>query len=796
MSHSRSFVVRTTTMLCLSVLLPLTGTAAHAQPAAEQAATRDFRLAPGTLGSVLAQFATQAGVRLSFGGGMVQGLQSPGLNGSYTVEAGFAALLSGTGLSAVRAGANEYTLSAAAAPVAQLEAVTVTAAYSGGLMPAFAGNQVASGASAGMLGEKSIMDTPFSITAYTSALMQQQQAQSVADVVSNDASVQNTNPRTSRFDQFSIRGFPVLNSDIALNGLYSVLPTYALAVESLERVEVLKGPNALLNGMPPSGGVGGAINVVPKRAGDTPTRQVTASYGTDDVAGGHVDLGQRFGDKGELGIRVNGAYKGGDTGVGSQHTTRGLMTLGMDYRGERTRWSVDVGHQDRKVDAPQERVGVAAAAPVPDARRVDRGYAPDWTYSNSRDSYIALRAEYDVTDSTMVYGAFGARDGDYKFLRMNVTVRDAAGNFGSSPSYFLRDENVQTGEIGARTRFATGAISHSVAFSATQFEKTFGNLSYDFAPVQSNLFSPLPTTAPSLAGLSSDIPRSGKSRLTSIALADTLSAWDERVQLTVGGRSQRVVTDQYDESGSLTSRYDERKITPAIALLGKPSQHVSLYANYVEGLSEGPTAPLTAVNANTVFAPIKSKQIEAGVKVEYGDVGATLSAFQIRRPSGLTDPVTGIYSVNGMQRNRGLELNVFGEPVSNVRLLAGLMYLDGRLTKTGNALTEGNVAPGTPRYSMNAGVEWDTPFLPGLTVTARALRTTSQYLDAANNKEIPGWTRVDVGARYAFRAGNTPVTLRATVENVFNKAYWASASSNGLTIGAPRTVLLSATVDF
>ena len=799
MSQSSSSVARATAVLCLSVLLLVAGTAqaqGQEQPPATSSAPRDYRLPAGTLGSVLAQFATQSGVRLSFAGAMVQGMQSPGLSGRYTVDAGFAALLSGTGLTAVRAGADAYTLSAASAPVAQMEAVTVTAAYSGALMPAFAGGQVASGASLGMLGEKGIMDTPFSVSAYTSALMQQQQAQSVADVVSNDASVQNTNPRTSRFDQFSIRGFPVLNSDIALNGLYSVLPTYALAVESLERVEVLKGPNALLNGMAPSGGVGGAINVVPKRAEDTPTRQVTASYGTHDVAGGHVDLGQRFGDKGELGIRINGAYKGGDTGVGSQHMTRGLMTLGMDYRGERTRWSADLGHQDRKVDAPQERVGVAAGVPVPDAGRVDRGYAPDWTYANSRDSYIALRAEHDVTDQTMVYGAFGARQGDYKFLRLNVTARDAAGNFSGSPSYFLRDEEVRTGEIGARTRFATGAVSHAVSLSATQFDKTFGNLSYDFATVRSNLYAPLATTAPSVAGLSTDIPKSGESRLTSFALADTLSVWDERLQLTVGARSQRVVTDQYDEDGNRTSRYDKRKVTPAIALLGKPSQHVSVYANYIEGLSEGPTAPLTAVNANEVFAPIKSEQIEAGVKVEYGDVGATFSAFQIRRPSGLTDPSTGIYAVNGMQRNRGLEFNVFGEPVNNVRVLAGVMFLNGRLMKTGNALTEGNVAPGSPRYSMNLGVEWDTPFLAGLTMSARALRTTSQYLDAANRQEIPSWTRVDVGARYAFRAGNTPVTLRTTVENVFNKAYWASASSNGLTIGAPRTVLLSATVDF
>ncbi|MEN5064953.1 TonB-dependent receptor [Achromobacter aegrifaciens] len=796
MSHSSAFPLRAAAALCFSILMPACA-AAQALQATTVSVSRDYRIEAGALGSALAQFATQAGVRLSFPGSMVQGLESPGLLGRYTVEAGFAVLLSGSGLRAEPAGTNAYTLAVApAGPVAQLEAVTVSAAYAGGLMPAFAGGQVASGASVGMLGEKSIMETPFSMTAYTSALMQQQQADSVADVVSNDASVQSTNPKTGRFDQFSIRGFPVLNSDIALNGLYSVLPTFALAVESLERVEILKGPNALLNGMAPSGGVGGAINVVPKRAEDTPTRQFTASYGSRNVAGGHLDLGQRFGDEGEFGIRVNGAYKGGDTAVDSQHLARGLMTLGLDYRGTRTRWSVDLGHQDRKIDAPQERVGVAAGLSVPDASRVDPGYAPDWTYAHTRDSYIALRAEHDLTDSTMIYGAFGAREGDYKFLRMNVTVRDAAGNFSGNPMYFLRDENVRTGDIGLRTRFSTGPVAHALSLGATRFEKTFGNLTHDLPRIQSNIYNPVRTPAPSLAGLSSDIPKSGESRLDSIALADELSILDGRLQLTVGGRSQRVVTDQYDENGNRTSRYDERKVTPAIALLAMPSPHISVYANYIEGLSEGPTAPVTAANANQVFAPIKSEQIEAGVKAEYGDVGATFSAFQIRRPSGLADPATNVYAVDGMQRNRGLEFSVFGEPVRDVRILASAMYLDGRLTKTSSAATEGKVAPGTPRYTMSLGVEWDTPFLAGLTVSARALHASAQYLDAANRQEIPSWTRYDLGARYAFRAGSTPVTLRATVENVFDRAYWASASANGLTIAAPRTVMLSATVDF
>jgi iron complex outermembrane receptor protein len=76
--------------------------------------------------------------------------------------------------------------------------------------------------------------------------------------------------------------------------------------------------------------------------------------------------------------------------------------------------------------------------------------------------------------------------------------------------------------------------------------------------------------------------------------------------------------------------------------------------------------------------------------------------------------------------------------------------------------------------------------------------TSSQVADAANTQRIPDWTRVDLGARYTFRRENgKPVTVRAGVENVFDKSYWSAVSTNyGLARGAPRTFLLSATFDF
>jgi iron complex outermembrane receptor protein len=124
--------------------------------------------------------------------------------------------------------------------------------------------------------------------------------------------------------------------------------------------------------------------------------------------------------------------------------------------------------------------------------------------------------------------------------------------------------------------------------------------------------------------------------------------------------------------------------------------------------------------------------------------------------------------------------------------------MDTELKKTSNGLTDGNRAAGVPRFQYNLGADWDIPGLKGAALSGRMLRTGGEYINAENTLSIPAWTRVDLGARYGFKADDKYITLRANVENVANKAYWASASTanNYLTQGEPRTLKVSATVDF
>jgi iron complex outermembrane receptor protein len=158
------------------------------------------------------------------------------------------------------------------------------------------------------------------------------------------------------------------------------------------------------------------------------------------------------------------------------------------------------------------------------------------------------------------------------------------------------------------------------------------------------------------------------------------------------------------------------------------------------------------------------------------------------------------FDVFGEQRNRGLELSVFGTPMRGMRVLGGLTLIDAEQVTTAGGVNQGKDVIGVPKTQLNLGGEWDVPNVAGLSLNARALYTAKQFADGANTQQLPSWTRVDLGASYAMRIMDRAVTLRARVDNVADKSYWASAGgypgSGYLVVGAPRTFVVSGTVDF
>ncbi|MNO43559.1 Ferrichrome receptor FcuA precursor [compost metagenome] len=768
---------------------------------AEDAPRRSYQVPAGSLGAALTRFAGLAGVNLSVDPALVSGRTSPGLSGDFAVEEGFAQLLQGSGLQLQPVGEQAYMLTPApTGSTLQLGATSIYATADTAHGDPYAGGQVARRGSQGLLGSKDFMETPFSETTYTSELVKNLQARTLGDLVASDPSVRATNPAGGRYEQFTIRGMSLFNSDVSYNGLYGILPTYTIDMEMADRVDVLKGPSQLINGISPRGSVGGGINVVPKRATDVPITSFTGNYASDSQVGGAVDIGRRFGEGDMFGVRFNGVKQSGDTEWDHQSVDREMAVLGLDFRGERLRLSTDVGHNERDTDAPQERVQVGAKAQVPHASDVRHNYAQPWSKARTKDTFGTVTGEYDVSDSVMVYAGAGARKSNHDFLRHAVAVTNNAGDFSVQPRDFTRDENVRTANAGVRNWFHTGPVSHEINLAASYFYMDFENGGARYAAAPSNLYNPVETPTPNIP-TRVDSQVYTENRSSSVALSDTLGFLDDQVLLTLGARWQRVQVDDWTDNVKGDTGYDEEKVSPSGGILFKATDKLSLYANYMEGLSQGKIAPSTSVNEDEIFPPFISRQVEVGAKYDAGAFAITTAVFRIKQPAYETNATTRVFGPNGKRENKGVEVNVFGEPLKGFRLVGGVMYIDSELTDTTNGTFDGNRAPATPEYNVSLGGEWDVPNVQGLTLTSRGIYSSSQYLDQSNNKEIDAWTRIDVGARYAFKVEEKNITLRANVENVADKRYWSSAGASddsepGLTLATPRTYLLSATVDF
>ena len=667
-----------------------------------------------------------------------------------------------------------------------------------GLPSDYSGGQVARGSKLGVLGNQDLMDAPFSVTSYTSDLIQTQQARSVADVlVNNDASVRQIGSSGDLNNDFTIRGFPVSAQDVAVNSMYGLLPYWRVPVEFAERVELFKGPTAMLSGLSPSGSVGGAINLVPKRADIEPLTKLSLQFTPDGETGTHVDVGRRFGDNHEFGVRFNGVYRGGDTAVDHQSREFSLFTLGADYQGDRLTLETDILYQKAKIDGVQRPV-ILQTNDLPSPPDADKLFGMKDSYSDSRTLTVITRGDYAINDSVNVFASIGHRQNDWDTQAANTFITDAptgATSFGSARQ--RADRDTLSAEAGMRVRVDTESIDHEFTVAYSQIDSDEG-LVYSFFPGKvGNIYQPAFDFNVDGSALDGDIPTTLEYVFQGLSLTDQMSMLDDKLKLTLGARRQWIETKNYDfNTGAKTQEYDEQVWTPLVALNYALTEQVSVYGNMIEGLSQGETAPSTANNPGETLAPYETRQYEVGVKYDGGDFGASLAAFQIEKPNAFVD-TTNTFRADGEQRNRGVEVNVFGEPFDGLRVLGGISYLIPELNKTAGGINDGEDAIGVPREQANLGVYWDVPSIPGASLNARWIYTGEANYDPANNIKVPSWRRYDIGASYRFNNLGKPVLVSLNVENLFNEDYWqASSSYGGVSINSPRTITLSTTIDF
>ena len=791
------------------LLLWVTGPASQSVAAGEM---RDYNVPASSLETALNAFGRQAGILLSFDSALVSGLDSPGINGQHDVVQGLNRLAGPAGLQVVPMTAGGYRLVAAdevavedsgeapeMLPPLTVEGIPESVRFWLSDLPeAYEGGQVGSGARVGLLGNLDVFDTPFSVTSYTSELIENQRATTLGDVIRNDPSAYAITSNQSTDEYFKIRGFNVsLSRSFHYDGLANLPNARFSTVQTLERVEVFKGPNALLNGVVSS--VGGTINLVPKRPVETSLTRITAGYDYQSRLGIHADLSQRFGSEKQFGARLNAIYRGGETATEDNKEKLGEAALALEYRGDRLKLETILDYFDRDLDRASQFILLSRnVTSVPSAPDLEDNIQQPWERSDIKFTRALFRAEYNLGKDWTVHAAYGANNFELYQLRTFSFNTKANGDFDMRVQQNSQRERHRTWNTGVRGNLKLLGITHQVSVETVRTEGKFYSVTKNTNLGVSNLYNPVFIVRPKLDPLTKRArpPKSYDRVFSSIGIADTMGFFDERVLLTAGIRRQDILEEIFNRNtGARTSKYDKSANTPAFALLVKPWSFMSLYGNYIEALEPGSTAPNSAVNAGEQLPPSETEQVEFGVKFDLDGLGLTAGVFQIERPSAFID-ANNRFGLNGEQRNRGLELNAFGELRPNLRLLGGVTYIDSELTRTQGGRFDGKDAPGVPELMAVLNLEWDASAFPGLTLTARAEHTGSAYVRNDNVLKTPSYELYSIGARYRRKIGDQQFTLRMNIDNLFNKDYWINTGGGAFGLGSPRRINLSFTMDF
>ena len=675
----------------------------------------------------------------------------------------------------------------------------------------------------GVLGKANAFTAPITVVNYDEQALNNTEARTLVDAVAKkDASVWQFGGESNTLTGLYFRGYQLDARQFSVNGLAGMYGTQGTASVQVGSAQLIKGASTAVNGMDPEGAVSGSVNIETKKAADEGNRKIGLGWFSNNRAQGTFDLGQRFGENKEFGVRANGKLRHGDTPRHGYSEDNKEFALNADYRGEKLRVAFDSIYAKRKTNGGRARIQDIqnANGRLFDAPEGKVNLAPSWQAQNTRGQTNMLTFEWDAFENAQITGGIGYNNARYYGNFASPTVTDSGLTYNSGRAR-LTDQRFKTLSMNltARGEFETGPVSHnwSAAFDRIDRKRT----TYQGArQTRSSVIDPSLDIPTQLAKLDSNLGTAWSAtpsvdtviKVNSLAVSDTLGFADNKYRLTLGGRFQAV--EQKDKLNG--RKADASRFSPMLMAAWVPQPDLVVYGNYMEDLE--PSVIRTDEDRHVTMAdPRVSRQFEVGVRKNWGDFVTTLNAFQIKRPGywfGKTTSGTDFAtrknaglaysgSEQGMERSRGIEFNTYANLLNKtLRPTFGLMYLQSTVKDYPNFADNlvNGVQVANPRVIAKAGVEWDTPFAKGLTLNGNVSYFGKSYQDTQKKSAFPSYTLVDVGARYKTKLGKNTLTVSSSVENLFNKNYWqvqrGQYDRSFAVVGMPRTYWLKAELDF
>lgn len=642
-----------------------------------------------------------------------------------------------------------------------------------------------------------LRDVPQAVSVVSSALIADQRMSSMADVARYMPGVGFAQGEGNR-DAPIMRGNSS-TSDFFVDGVRDDVQ-YFRDVYNVDRVEALKGPNAMIFGR---GGVGGVINRVTRQADWGQSREASLQFGSWDNKRFTADIGRGLNDT--VALRATALYEDSDSyrdGVGIERygfNPTVAFRVGPDTM---LRASYEYFHDERIADRGISSFNGRPVETDPSTFFGDPSQSPTEATVNLLSSILEHRIGSRITiRNRLSYG-------DYDKFYQNVfpggvnaaatTVMISAYNNATTRQNLFNQTDLivsaQTGHFGHTLLLGTEfGRQETDNFRQTGF---FSSLGANVATFHAPLTAPTISLPVAFRQSATDADTHGVTTIVSAYAQDQI-ALSERVEAVVGLRFDRFNAGVTNNRTASDFTSDDGLVSPRVGLVYKPLLPLSLYGSY--SLTYLPRAgeQLSSLSlTNQALDPEEFRNYEVGAKWDVVP-SFSLSAAVYRLDRGnviVPDPSDpAVSTLVDAQRTKGLEVGLNGNITPQWSMAGGYAYQDGKITRSISATAQAGAALAQlPTHSISLWNKYD--FTPRLAAGLGVIYRSDVFTSTDNLVVLPNWTRIDAAVYY-----NLTSMLRAqvNVENLLDEDYYLNAHSNtNITPGSPRAVRVALTTRF
>lgn len=634
-------------------------------------------------------------------------------------------------------------------------------------------------ASGAMRSSMSLMETPQAVTVIPETIIDEQLATTLGEVLNNVASLSPGSKQRNR-EVFSSRGFTLSSSNGYLRDGHQHWSHYQQPIETLERVEVIKGPSSILYGQSAPGGL---INMVTKKPTDS--RLFDVSFDTDQ--NGSTRFMADFG--GEIvedltyrsvlvkqDVKYDREYQNGD----QRERDRFLGSLSVDYAVSED-FKVNVSY-----DRTNDKAGLDTGAwldsngdIIGDDKTI---YDFSWAFTDITVENIGTHISYYFNPQWMV--KVGYNEQTFKRQRFE-SAPSKPDNYVLGNDYKYRpydrfdDWQFKTAYVDLTGEFTTGDIEHEILIGANSLDYYYKQLRTKVKKTINYTPSQTEPMRPAISYKTATSPFYSEYDYYGFYFQDLVTLNDEW-QVVFGGRF-----DQQNRKGA-----DSDSFVPKFGVIYHPQEEMTVYVNYSESF-EPPRSEVLDIkhdkNDGMKLDAVTGKQIEIGGKWQVSErLLVETAIFDIERTGSLiteslvdSAPFLSITTQAGLQRHKGFELSAQGAVTDRLFIMASTMYLNAKYEKDNKY--QGKTPIDAPKWSASVWSRYEVS--EAFSVNAGVFYQGKRFADSKNTVEKDAYARVNVGAIYSTEMYGQDIDFRLNIENLFDTDYLAGGGVNNVTVG-------------